>query len=108
MTNVCDRCYIGPNLSVSLFTPLLKPLSTNFYAILFLLFQNVIPEIDSGTPEPLLTAMKLHTAEDVMQYLPYPDMRNPYESCWSPDVHRYQGGAEMLRDFEVQFAVYAD
>jgi len=48
MTNLSDRCYIGPAQSIALFTPLLAPLSTNPHAVLLLLFQNAIPR--SGSP----------------------------------------------------------
>jgi hypothetical protein len=44
MANVCDRCYIGPAVAISTYTPLLKPLTPHPDGVLLLLFQNAVPE----------------------------------------------------------------
>jgi hypothetical protein len=46
MTNACDRIYIGPAAAISAYTPLLKPVALNPNAVLLLLFQNAVPEMD--------------------------------------------------------------
>jgi hypothetical protein len=39
-------------------------------------------------------------------YLPFPTISNAYDQKWNPDVHRYQGGADMLRDFDKPWAMF--
>jgi hypothetical protein len=34
------------------------------------------------------------------EYLSYPLPRGHYEKRWHPDIFRYQGGMEMLRDMK--------
>ena len=109
MTNVSDRCYIGPTTAISTFAPLLKPLSSNPHAVLLLLFQNAVPEIDLKT-SIYDRAHENHALQEsaMWQYLPFPEPRGAYERRWHPDVARYQGGTDMLRKFEVPFEQFVD
>jgi hypothetical protein len=50
-------------------------------------------------------------AQEVKQYLPYPNTSDAYEKRWNPDLHRYQGGVVMLREFDIglsQFVCQAE
>jgi hypothetical protein len=107
MTNVCDRAYFGPANAVSLFTPLLKPRSANPHATLLLLFQNAIAEIYNGIP-PVVHVAESKTTQKILttNYLPFPTISNAYDQKWNPDVHRYQGGADMLRDFDKPWPMF--
>jgi len=35
-------------------------------------------------------------------------MANAYKQRWNPDIYRYEGGAEMLRSFDFEFAMFAE
>ncbi|KAF2822328.1 hypothetical protein CC86DRAFT_409945 [Ophiobolus disseminans] len=106
MTNVSDRCNIGPATAISTFAPLLKPLSSNPHAIMLLLFQNAVPEIDLHTS----LAARLVEHQDCQQtaanYLNYPSPHGEYEERWHPDISRYRGGVNILRNFEVPFGKF--
>lgn len=105
MTNVCDRIYIRPGPCISTYAPLLKPTP---HAILLLLFMmNAVPEIDrqSFSTEALGSEC---WSKNPTQYMSVPDFDkyDAFEKRWHPDIERFQGGAEMLRDFEVRFERY--
>jgi hypothetical protein len=110
MTNACDGIYIGPAAATSAYTPLLKSVALNPNAVLLLLFQNAVPEMDlkycilgpsSEERSYLMQCMSEH------QYPRYPNPRGEYEQRWHPNILRYQGGLEMLRDMETPFEQFA-
>jgi len=109
MTNVSDRCYIGPAAAISTFAPLLKPLCSNPHAVMLLLFQNAVPEVDAQTSPAARKAEYWELQYEAMpKYLPSSDPHGAYEKLWHPDIHRYQGGTNMLRKFEVPFGKFVD
>jgi hypothetical protein len=110
MTNACDRIYIGPAAAISTYTPLLKPVALNPNAVLLLLFQNAVPEMDLTYrimgPSSEERSYLMQCMNEYL-YLRYPNPRGEYEQCWHPDILRYQGGLEMLRDMETPFEQFA-
>jgi hypothetical protein len=92
MTNACDGIYIGPAAATSAYTPLLKSVALNPNAVLLLLFQNAVPEMD-------LKYRILGPSSEERSYL---------MQCMSEHQYlRYQGGLEMLRDMETPFEQFA-
>jgi hypothetical protein len=92
---------------VSTYTPLLELVASNPNAVLLLLFQNAVPEMDlkyrymAGEYPYVLQCMSEH------RYLPFPRQQGEYEKRWHSDRSQYQGGLEMLRDMETPFEQFA-
>jgi hypothetical protein len=103
MTNVCDGIYIGPTVAISTYAPLLKPRSVNPHAILLLLFQNAVKDVDIHLPTPRASWMRKLRSKNPGQYLTDPDPRDAYEAAEHPYISVWSKSTKMLRDFEVPF-----
>jgi hypothetical protein len=78
-------------------------------AVLMLLFQTAVPEIDNYRPPgELQQELREVLAPRMMakRYLPFPKPKDTFEQQWHPNIDRFEGGARMLRDFEVRFDVF--
>ncbi|KAL5395027.1 hypothetical protein PMIN03_013038 [Paraphaeosphaeria minitans] len=65
VSNICDRGYLGPLRTLSIFSPFLKPKTQNPRAALLLLFLNVVGEEDD---QIITRAIRAHRSRLVKKY----------------------------------------
>ncbi|MCJ1307220.1 hypothetical protein MMC25_000866 [Agyrium rufum] len=103
VSNIGDRGYLGPQMTLATFGPLLKIKAENPHATLLLLFLNAIHEV--STAEDHLGSMKPEI-ERIRKYLELDPavFRNRDGMKYSADFHRFNDGRLMFRDFDKLFS----
>ncbi len=98
MSNIGDRGYLGPNVTLSTFGPMLKRKSENPHATLITLFLNaVMEETNLGEHLHLQMANEMKKAKRYLPATPPPTS----ESC--PEFVRFIEACMYFRDFDIPF-----
>ena len=103
LSNIADRGYLGPEMTLATFGPLLKRNTQNPYAALVALFLNAIHEVFS----PSDSLNSIHFDMNHMRpYMPAtPDMIQGSNS-FNADFLRFMDARSMFRDFDELFKRY--
>ena len=112
IANICDRGYLGPDMCLSLFTPLLKPPSANSHATLLLLFINAAAEqhhLSEGNPawvSDLKRAMSRLTKYIPLDRSMLTRIQMTGKASQDPEFIRWNCCQDMLRDWEMWFGTF--
>ncbi|OAG01059.1 uncharacterized protein CC84DRAFT_1101145, partial [Paraphaeosphaeria sporulosa] len=112
VSNICDRCYIGPHRTLSIFSPLLKPKTQNPRAALLLLFLNAVGDEDD---QNVTRAIRAHRGRLMKKYFNYmePCLVNAalgegglasMQYITTPEVVLLTDAMTYWDDFDVNFA----
>ncbi|KAI9715572.1 MAG: hypothetical protein M1812_005876 [Candelaria pacifica] len=105
VSNIADQCYLGPQLTLRTFAPLLKDPKKNSYAVLINLFMNACHEMgDVGANE---VAETRGTAQQAAKFLNVVTHQGALTQ-WSPKVVQLMGAKDLFRDYDMLFHRYME
>ncbi|KAH7413716.1 hypothetical protein DE146DRAFT_761995 [Phaeosphaeria sp. MPI-PUGE-AT-0046c] len=116
VSNICDRGYIGPSRTMSIFSHLLKPKSQNPRAALLLLFLNIVREENDETTT---SATMAHRSRMVRKFFSDMDPRlvnaglgkgglESMQYITTPEVVLLTDAMTYWDDFDIQFARFLE
>ncbi|KIW63760.1 hypothetical protein PV04_08738 [Phialophora macrospora] len=107
VSNITDRGYLGPELTLSTFGSLLKPKSDNPKAILLGLFLNAI--FENGQYDTSVVASLKANGERMAKYLTITrDMFSRDREISNPDLLRFMEASSMFHDYEKPFSHFME
>jgi len=106
VSNITNRGYLGPELTLSTFGPLLKPKSQNLKATLLALFLNATHEEESYA---LSIIASLQSSKDrICKYLTVTQEMFSRGGASNADSIRFIEASAMFRDFDEPFRRYME
>ncbi|KAI9783495.1 MAG: hypothetical protein M1835_003794 [Candelina submexicana] len=104
VSNIADRCYLGPQRTLQTFAPLLKSPVLNSHAVLVTLFMNACHEMKSEADE--IAAMR----DTIQQAACFLNVAAPQSALrqWSPMMIQLMGAKDLFRDYDVLFRRYME
>ena len=105
VSNITDIGYLGPELTLSTFGPLLKPRSQNPRATLLALFLNAVHEDESSYSASIIASVKSNLGR-IRNYLPVTREMLAKRSPPSADSLRLIEALTMFRDFDKPFRLF--
>ncbi|OCL12153.1 hypothetical protein AOQ84DRAFT_420874 [Glonium stellatum] len=106
VSNITDRGYLGPQLTLSVFGPLLKPKSQNPKATLLALFLNAVHE-DGSYYERVMAAVGAHKAR-ILKYLPISPATFASGGPCNAEFLRFIGASALFLDFDEPFRQFME
>ncbi|KAF1362388.1 hypothetical protein EJ07DRAFT_174795 [Lizonia empirigonia] len=106
ISNICDRFYVGPQLSLKVFSPLLKDKAANPKATLLMLFLNAVKEIEFNSSDAVKMINKRSALTRVRKYLPM-DTSSSLTNIDDPYFIRCMASFDLLTDWSTNFDVFS-